>query len=150
MEACRAQANRAEAESRGRADAEVARERASLREATSALEVERGELLQRAAKAEATGQAKAIEVKKRFVSLFLFPSLPFPSFFYFSVPFACTPAVVCLFYHVRTQSYRPLRCAGRESRPPGVRKHYRGAHLRHAMSPLVFGSRDKRNNSTRF
>ena len=62
MEACRARAGRAEAESRGRVEADVARERASLRGASSALEVERRELLQRAARAESVGEAKAVEV----------------------------------------------------------------------------------------
>ena len=71
MEACRSHTIRAEAESRERVKADVARERASLREARSALEVERRELLQRAARAEAVGQAKEDEVSV-FVFFFLF------------------------------------------------------------------------------
>ena len=62
MAAWRAQAARAEAESRTRAEEDVSRERASLKEARSALDAERGELLRRVARAEAAGQASAAEV----------------------------------------------------------------------------------------
>lgn len=62
MEAWRAQAARTEAESRTRAEEDVARERSSLKEARSALETERGELLRRVARAEVAGQASANEV----------------------------------------------------------------------------------------
>ena len=64
MEACRAEANRVEAESRARAEKDTARERACLREAKSAFEEERGELLRRVAAAEAIGQAQAAEARE--------------------------------------------------------------------------------------
>lgn len=62
MEAWRAQAARTEAESRTRAEEDVARERSSLKETRSALEAERGELLRRVARSEAAGRAAAAEV----------------------------------------------------------------------------------------
>eukprot|EP00903_Cladosiphon_okamuranus_P006170 g6067.t1 len=61
MEAWRAQAARAEAESRTRAKEEVSREQASLKEARSALDAVRGELLRRMARSEAAAQAATAE-----------------------------------------------------------------------------------------
>eukprot|EP00752_Nemacystus_decipiens_P007499 g6700.t1 len=61
MEAWRADAARIEAESRTRAEEDVSRQRASLKETRSALDVERGGLLRRVARAEAAGQAAAVE-----------------------------------------------------------------------------------------
>lgn len=62
VEAWRAQAARTEAEARTRANEDVSRERSSLKEARSALETERGDLLRRVARAEAAGQAADAEV----------------------------------------------------------------------------------------
>lgn len=70
MEACRAQAARAEAESRTRAKEDVSREQAFLKEARSALDAERGELLRRVARAEAAAQAATAKVRFAFVFLF--------------------------------------------------------------------------------
>lgn len=64
VEAWRVRASRMESESRARAEEDVARERACLVEARSALAGERGELLQRVARAEAIGQAKAAEARR--------------------------------------------------------------------------------------
>ncbi|CAM9693051.1 unnamed protein product, partial [Hapterophycus canaliculatus] len=61
MEACRADARRAEVEARARIEEEASRERSSLKDARSALERERGELLRRVARAEAAGQTSTAE-----------------------------------------------------------------------------------------
>lgn len=65
-EAWRARAARTEAEARTRAEEDVSRQRSSLRDARSALEEERGDLLRRVARAEAAGEAAAAEVWLRF------------------------------------------------------------------------------------
>lgn len=64
MEAYRAKANRVEAESRARAEEDIARERTCLKEARSAFEDQREELLRRVTTAEAVGQARAAEARR--------------------------------------------------------------------------------------
>lgn len=63
VQACRAQSGRAEADLRVRVEESVERERARLKEAKSSFEGQREELLQRVARAEAVGQARAGEVQ---------------------------------------------------------------------------------------
>lgn len=81
VEACRAQAIRTEAEARARVEEEASRERSSLKEARSALEAERSDLLRRVARAEAAGQAARAEVRCRvcFFSVLCSDRHPLPS-----------------------------------------------------------------------